>query len=1046
MVVSEQERWFEKLVFDCLKREASVAEFLASLNEHGRNDGAVWTQLPVKCKGIIQFGSGVLCGTSELLLKYLDALWASETIDHEAYVESLTAFERFERNKDVELIKDRLYKFVETARCTYTSEDECALMCQLMFSSVKWMLGGIENLLLGCLISDEIPALAAILRQCTDRFHDRIKDIMESEETEPIIACGKDLKQLSQNIHNLANPPSLSWQPFREDFIYKELRPAILTLGSIFATFRVLRSDEEIANSFLVVGKVLGMTHPQIVFDVLRSGFLIQLETIANQAEHRDREALSDMFVYLKLPQILLKLVEQGVSREDILNALEKISQNSTLLNELDLKKRDNTFIYVVEQLVTLKVLDEKHISTLKSNRRRGIEQNLKLFDILQSESARTGVHQSRIQHMQLSQKAKKSFEKTINQDLRKWIVMITRLMQSAEQTVDTICSVFCADGDLSSFSAKLASINYQTERLEANDAEDQKNRVLMFDATFLLLARIHYVYMDLRLEYLVGENTSGIFHDWTKRYDHCLHTGEPMPVDPHLKQNFMGQIGLMKNGQTFWNDSWDFADLIGHVPLIGDIILDEYKKEHHNDNEIQNILSTFNHMSCLMLCLVQWLETQPQSAARQVFAKTLTNFSNTRAQECSERLRKVNEPSDGLRKESSLQDSSDHRWMYTILVIKKGLKQLAEGRRQKEQPYTWVINFAHRQLPTIYQTEVPDLQMLKEAFLFANQQSWASPDVIAHIDRCNKNFQQSMWCKCWMMQMLKSWTSDEMEISSELCLSAALTDPAPCLLEIIRQLVEYVLYDGSLTGKDASFSSASSSSTAAHHYNYVNIAINKTSATVLAKMLVRSLILLLWAEERRQIRVQQKTQRYGPPRKRKYGDHETDTTKDEFGRRSEKHLSGALNTDDITKEQARSTKDEAKDREDGESASTSAADSSTDATDNQRSFKSRNKDPVRTTIVLVFERFDKLIKGASLRPPVTFIIFFIHELAKAPRTVYWRRLVEMIPINLIFAIARLDTSAIPLSMFLQLYDIKEDKNRVRCLKYTCMMRKFGQI
>lgn len=32
----------------------------------------------------------------------------------------------------------------------------------------------------------------------------------------------------------------------------------------------------------------------------------------------------------------------------------------------------------------------------------------------------------------------------------------------------------------------------------------------------------------------------------------------------------------------------WDFADLIGHVPLIGDIILDEYKKEHHNDNEIQ--------------------------------------------------------------------------------------------------------------------------------------------------------------------------------------------------------------------------------------------------------------------------------------------------------------------------------------------------------------------------------------------------------------------------------------------------------------------------
>lgn len=42
--------------------------------------------------------------------------------------------------------------------------------------------------------------------------------------------------------------------------------------------------------------------------------------------------------------------------------------------------------------------------------------------------------------------------------------------------------------------------------------------------------------------------------------------------------------------------------------------------------------------MTCLILCLVQWLETQPPDSARQAFAKTLRNFGNTRVQEQNDR------------------------------------------------------------------------------------------------------------------------------------------------------------------------------------------------------------------------------------------------------------------------------------------------------------------------------------------------------------------------------------------------------------------------
>lgn len=44
------------------------------------------------------------------------------------------------------------------------------------------------------------------------------------------------------------------------------------------------------------------------------------------------------------------------------------------------------------------------------------------------------------------------------------------------------------------------------------------------------------------------------------------------------------------------------------------------------------------------------------------------------------------------------------------------------------------------------------------------------------------------------------------------------------------------------------------------------------------------------------------------------------------------------------------------------------------------------------------------------------------------------------------FSLARLDSTALPFSMFLTLYNIKCEKYQMHCLKYACMMRHFNQI
>lgn len=97
---------------------------------------------------------------------------------------------------------------------------------------------------------------------------------------------------------------------------------------------------------------------------------------------------------------------------------------------------------------------------------------------------------------------------------------------------------------------------------------------------------------------------------------------------------------------------------------------------------------------------------------------------------------------------------------------------------------------------------------------------------------------------------MLKSWTSDEMEMSSELCLATALTQPIGCLMEIIRQLVDYVLFDYSSSSASLRDGTDKLYMRYWQQHHFQNVPINKTSATVMAKMLVRAFILLLWAND----------------------------------------------------------------------------------------------------------------------------------------------------------------------------------------------------
>uniref|UniRef100_A0A915P2I8 Mediator of RNA polymerase II transcription subunit 24 n=1 Tax=Meloidogyne floridensis TaxID=298350 RepID=A0A915P2I8_9BILA len=280
-----------------------------------------------------------------------------------------------------------------------------------------------------------------------------------------------------------STPPKSNWQPCREDFIHRKYRPALLSLGSIFAIFRVIKTADEVADTFLTVGNILGMEVEQIVEDLLRA----------------------------------------GIQRQTISKALENICNCDSLLDQVDDKKSDNVFRFFLDGLKKADVVNSKEHEFL--TKRRDLRRS-------QNEELPAGERQMIVRSELISrvQKAKRGIDTLVPENTER---LLRRLLSLGEIPIDMLCSIYCACGELSLFSSKLAALNAQAQQPIGENVSgattNAQGRLLIFDSTFLLMARIQHVFADMRLEELVGGRLHCAFYRWTQRYQKCIEESESM-------------------------------------------------------------------------------------------------------------------------------------------------------------------------------------------------------------------------------------------------------------------------------------------------------------------------------------------------------------------------------------------------------------------------------------------------------------------------------------------------------------------------------------
>ncbi|MFH4978157.1 hypothetical protein AB6A40_004866 [Gnathostoma spinigerum] len=808
--------WVVALVSRAYIEHFSPMEFGAALRNRMNTRGCTPHQIRQLATTLIRFATASSVPENRLL-QCLESLVKSEVLRWATFIEVITVFRTFSRVQCVVSLATILMNSVPLLRCSYRSLEECTELTSAIMKVLNWCLLALENSL-KCENDKSTQSLIQCLSSyANDKFCRAVLLLQEqiggdvsfydAEGVNYIVEAAvsftrnfphvKGLNEMTSALRQFGTSP-VERIPDPLEGLIIQAHPAILTLVSVFEGFRMTKKVDQMADSFYRMAEILGFPFAKMFEDMIRGSLLIILE--AKEALGEELVA-SQAFFYVKLPQIFKHLLILGASPPDLLTALETICDNRTLLNQVEMKTKNNTFQHLLEQMAAAGVIDETTVRTMLDKRAESLMiHNPDILQMLGNNSAQT-LRQPLILR---ANSAKMAVDKMLRQSndertaIERTINLLLKLASGSGGlvTFDSVCASFCADGNLTFFSSKLAVINGQSERpidnIDMNDGRRQ--RALAFNLSFILLTRMRFIYNDLRPSELVNgscrsvDNTQSCFFKFASHYGWtATESGVPSrSLTDEEKAPYMESVNILKHGQAFWDTrSVDYAELVDAVPFFGEILLDEFKiakpENHDHLNEsIKNVLHAFrDDANFMIVCLVQWMCAQPVTNARQSLVKSFIY---------------------ALEYPHQLNSIQQERWALTTAACRRTLDDLSICDRLRDPRYTWVINCGKRKLPTVPATipatraQSSDAEMLKQAFTYARQQSWGSPNVLQLVDRCNKAGVVENWCMVWLRAMLKLSTNDEMVAAGELCLAAGMMSPVPCMLSFAQHLTDYIL------------------------------------------------------------------------------------------------------------------------------------------------------------------------------------------------------------------------------------------------------------
>ncbi|ETN86411.1 hypothetical protein NECAME_16360 [Necator americanus] len=447
------------------------------------------------------------------------------------------------------------------------------------------------------------------------------------------------------------------------------------------------------------------------------------------EQETRDNcKSSIEMFFYVKMPRVWAAMIRLGMNPESVVRGV---------IDNVDSIVKDNTIRAIVRQLVSERVMSDADGDKLIAQR----NEQLKMIQGLACLTRDDVQRQTQVAVVLSAVQARHVIDKLWNMQ-EKLMTVLTRLIGSGGYAFDAFCSSYGLEGTLAEMSSKLASLNLLSES-PSNVCVD---RNMTFDLSFTMLTRIVYKYSSITLDELVRDPRGGpdntacalwvnciVNYQWSSRYVKRIscnsqdHAGSDLPVvPPELKAAYKDRVLRLKERQLFWDPhTCNYGQLLHEMPIVGEIILDCFKERKHIEEDVARIFAAFRKANCLLVCIIQWLECQPSSEARRQMARCIK-----------------------IVLEESVPDEKEEkdRWLFTRMVCRRQLEEMCECDSVIPPMTITLMAIAKRSFPTLHRRQVPDKEMLKKAWLYAQRQNWASPNVLHLIDHCNRAGAHKSW------------------------------------------------------------------------------------------------------------------------------------------------------------------------------------------------------------------------------------------------------------------------------------------------------------
>ncbi|XP_045593390.1 mediator of RNA polymerase II transcription subunit 24 [Procambarus clarkii] len=569
---------------------------------------------------------------NNLILSYLRHSLSSQIVSFGGVIESISKYDGLHKPHCVHALLALMQSMMKSVSCRGKPED-CLMLATSVVGGVKWLvqvMGWTTQQLLDLRNAPEhstnLSLVASIMLDILNcPFLTCMLEIGRREEPTTWGSCVKKMVEVetllagagaiveNKDIHIKTVCQLRDYLPLESidnkhkfDSRTTPLCHAMHSLVMLEVITHTTRDASTFAHQLLLLQQLQGLSTMELYLELLRNSFL----GLSCPEYHPYQELKWVGFTFIKVPSILytIHVILSGEATsgesEDLLTAVQHLSQLTLLLDQVDLRVNCNCLEYLLNELVNkTSLISERDAQAIIAVR---VQESNVLANIQNNDAQ--GSHPGTPNLVLRAQPTVTSILKTLSNKNQESVLPVMNLLINGKSR-DLLLAAAAASGSLHIFAQKFVKFNELS--MDPQPGETTKmaiNRALMFDISFLLLCHIVQLY---GIDVVVSEKCETFVEQWMKenmpelgRVKAPLMT---IRTDQNAVEEFIREVNIseldMKYNMVRWSDVCQIAT-VALREVVSAAQQGALPVQH-----VKELLDRLRyHLCCLPICVVTWL------------------------------------------------------------------------------------------------------------------------------------------------------------------------------------------------------------------------------------------------------------------------------------------------------------------------------------------------------------------------------------------------------------------------------------------------------